>query len=100
MKKILVHPVREEAKYFCDKHPDREAFTEVVSMCWYGSKFDLQHIRMNLCDECMDRLYTFVKENFGVEPFDDGIQCLRCQTTGCSSSGLNYDCDEKPDAKN
>lgn len=71
MKKVIVQKVREEAKYFCDKHPDREAFTKVASSCWYGSKFDLQHIQMNLCDECIETFYKLVKENFGVSPFND-----------------------------
>ncbi len=82
MKKVIVERVREEAKYFCDKHPDREAYTQIASMCWYGSKFDIQHIRMNLCDECMEKLYDFVKENFGVEPFDDELSLLGSRN-GC-----------------
>jgi hypothetical protein len=73
MKKVIVEKVHEEAKFYCDKHPDRECFTEIKSSCWYGSKFDLFHIKTNLCDECMEELYTFMKEKFGVEPFDDEI---------------------------
>jgi len=86
MKKVIVERVREEAKYFCDKHPDRECFTQVNSMCWYGSKFDLFHIKANLCDECMEELYQFMKEKFGVNPFNDEIslfasknECPLCQ---------------------
>jgi hypothetical protein len=79
MKKVIVSRVREEAKYFCDKHPDRECFTQVKTNCWYGSMFDLQHIRMNLCDECMEKFYKMVEENFGVKTFDDSISLMaRC----------------------
>lgn len=80
MKKVIVERVREEAKYYCDKHPDREAFTSIKTQCWYGSVFDLQHINMNLCDECMKDFYKIIKEKFGVEPFDDTISLLsQCQ---------------------
>lgn len=71
MKRITVEKVREEAKWFCDKHPDQDSYTEVRTCCWYGSKFDLQHIKVNLCDECMEKFHSLMKENFGVEPFDD-----------------------------
>ena len=79
MKKILVEKVREEAKYFCDKHPDRECFTKVVTTCWYGSRFDMDTLKINLCDECMEEFYKLVKENFGVEPKEDeNIFCGEC----------------------
>ena len=68
MKKILVEKVNEEAKFFCDKHPDRECYTEVNTMCWYGSRFDFFGMKMHLCDECMEALNKYIKENFGVEP--------------------------------
>ena len=81
MKKVLVEKVREEAKYYCDKHPDRECFTQIMTMCWYGSDFDLNHIKSNLCDECLAELYRFMKEKFGVEPFEDEIstKCPCCE---------------------
>ncbi len=79
MKKVTVEKVREEAKYFCDKHPDRECFTEVRSMCWYGSQYDLQHIRCNMCDECIEAFYKYIKDNFNLEPFDDEAALLGCR---------------------
>jgi len=73
MKKIIKKPVRERAKYFCDKHKDRECYTTVKTICWYGSKFDLNNLDMNLCDECMERFYKYIKKTFGVEPIDRDI---------------------------
>lgn len=73
MKKIITKRVDEESKYFCDKHPDRECYTKVMTQCWYGSEFDLLNIKMNLCDECMGKFYKMVKENFGVEPQEEEI---------------------------
>lgn len=78
MKKILVAPVRGEAKYYCDKHPDRECSSEVRTMCWYGSQFDLLNLNMNLCDECMDKFYALVKENFGMEPIECEFKVEKC----------------------
>lgn len=79
MKKTTVERVREEAKYFCDKHPDRECFSEIKSQVWYGSGFDLQHIKVNLCDECLEALYNYIKENFGVESYNDELSLFgRC----------------------
>ena len=71
MKTVIVERVREEAKFFCDKHKDREAFTEVRTMCWYGSKFDLMNVTVNLCDECMEEFYADIKQKFGVSPVED-----------------------------
>ena len=79
MKKVIVEPVREEAKFFCDKHPDREAYTEMRTICWYGSQFDLMHVKVNMCDECMEAFYKYVKEQFGVEPYEDESSLIpRC----------------------
>lgn len=71
MKKVTVPAVREEASYFCDKHPDRECFTKVMTMCWYGSQFDILNLQMNLCDECMAEFYKYVEAKFGVSPKED-----------------------------
>jgi len=79
MKKIDVPAVREEARFFCDKHPDRECYTRVSTSCWYGSKFDILNLKMNLCDECMEEFYKMVKKKFGVEPKeDDSVFLRRC----------------------
>lgn len=71
MKRIIVEKVREESKYFCDKHPDRECYTKIVSTGWYGSQFDCFHLTLNLCDECMEEFYKYVKKTFGVDPVED-----------------------------
>jgi len=70
MKKIIVQPVREEAQFFCDKHPDRECYSELKTLSWYGSGFDNMVIEIHLCDECLEQLYAEIKENFGIEPKD------------------------------
>lgn len=70
MKKIIVQPVREEAQFFCDKHPERECYSELKTMSWYGSEFDNMVIEIHLCDECLKQLYAEIKENFGIEPKD------------------------------
>ena len=71
MKKVIVERVREDAKYFCDKHPDRECYTSVRTSCWYGSRFDMLNLRANLCDECMTNFYQMMKDNFNVKPVED-----------------------------
>lgn len=79
MKKVLVEKVREEAKYFCDKHPDREAYAQLNTMCWYGSTFDLLNVEVHMCDECVGDLYKHIKENFGVDPIEDEASLIgRC----------------------
>ena len=78
MKKVIVKKIQEEAKYFCDKHPDRECYTQIITMCWYGSQFDLNHIKANLCDECLGELYKFMEEKFGVKAFDDEMSMMHC----------------------
>jgi hypothetical protein len=77
MKKVIVEKVREQAKYFCDKHPDRECYTEVRSSCWYGSQFDLLNIKVNMCDECLAAFYAYIKENFRIEPIEDEMALVR-----------------------
>lgn len=70
MKKILVAAVREDAEYYCDKHPERECYSELKTLSWYGSKFDNMAIDIHLCDECLKQLYAEIKENLGIEPKD------------------------------
>lgn len=67
MKKVIVKPVREEAKYFCDRHPRRECYSELKTMSWYGSKFDMLSAEIHLCDECLEELYRDLKLKFKVE---------------------------------
>lgn len=68
MKKISVEKVLEEAQYFCDKHPDRECFTELKIASWYGSKLDMTGIEVHLCDECLDAMYKLLEAQFHVKP--------------------------------
>lgn len=70
MKKIIQQPVREESKFFCDRHPDRECFSRLFATSWYGSKFDSLSMEVHLCDECLEEMYRLFKEKFGVEPKD------------------------------
>ena len=70
MKKIITQKALEEAQYFCDKHPERECFTELKTASWYGSKFDLTGIEVHLCDECLEEMLTLLELKFGVKPKD------------------------------
>lgn len=70
MKKIIVQKALEEAQYFCDKHPDRECFSELKTASWYGSNFDLTGLEVHLCDECLAEMFKLVEEKFGVKPKD------------------------------
>ena len=63
MKRVLTEKVLEEASYFCDKHPDRECFSEVKTASWYGSKFD----------ECLEELYKEFQQKYGIKPHDIDI---------------------------
>jgi hypothetical protein len=58
----------ENAKYFCDKHPTKECFSELQLSSWYGSKFDLNIVKVHLCDECVKEMYGFLLKEFNVEP--------------------------------
>ena len=77
MKKVITPAVREESKFFCDKHPKRECFTKVVTQCWYGSNFDTLNLQLHLCDECIKSFYKYVKRNFGVDP-EENENIFRC----------------------
>ena len=68
MKKIITQGVLEDAKYFCDKHPERECFSELKTVSWYGSVHDLTGIETHLCDECLEEVFKLLKEKFGTEP--------------------------------
>ena len=68
MKQVIQKEVLEDAKYFCDAHPDRECFSQLESISWYGSRFDMMRLQLNLCDECLEKFYTEMKAKFNVEP--------------------------------
>ncbi len=70
MKKIIQEKVREEVQYFCDKHPERECFTELKAASWYGSTFDLTGIEIHLCDECLAEFYVECFNKYGIKPKD------------------------------
>lgn len=70
MKKVIVESVIEEAKYYCDKHPDRECFSELKTSSWYGSKFDMTGVELHLCDECLEEMYSLLEKQFKVKPKD------------------------------
>lgn len=73
MKKIIVQKALEEAEYYCDKHPDRECFSELKTASWYGSNFDMTGIEIHLCDECLAEMYKLFEEKFNVKPHDIDI---------------------------
>ena len=73
MKKVLTEKVLEEASYFCDKHPDRECFSELKTASWYGSNFDMTGIEIHLCDECLGEFYKHCWETYSVKPHDIDI---------------------------
>lgn len=68
MKKIKQKSRIEIAEFFCDKHLNREAFSHIKTLSWYGSKFDMTEVEIHLCDECMSELYKYIKKNYKKEP--------------------------------
>jgi hypothetical protein len=72
MKKILTPGVliHEEVEYFCDKHPERKAYSRVEVSSWYGSGFDLMKVEAHLCDECVSSMHSLLKKQFGVDPVE------------------------------
>ena len=68
MKVITKNSVKEESKYFCDKHPDRECFSELRTISWYESKFDMTGLEIHLCDECLENMYKFFEKEFSIKP--------------------------------
>lgn len=73
MKRVKVEKVLEEAEYYCDRHPDRECFSEVKTASWYGSTHDMTGTEFHLCDECLEELYREFKAKYNVEPKDIDI---------------------------
>ena len=73
MKKIIVPKVHEEVKYFCDKHPDRECYSDLLTRSWYGSGFDMMGVETHLCDECLETLFKYLEQQFGVKPQDKNM---------------------------
>jgi len=65
MKKVLQPEVKEISEFRCDIHNDREACVQLTLAAGYGSKYDLQEIRLDLCDECADNLIHDLKLRFG-----------------------------------
>ena len=68
MKKILKESVIEESKYFCDKHPERECFSQLETISWYGSIYDMNSIEIHLCDNCLREVYELLEVKFGIKP--------------------------------
>lgn len=68
MKKIYKESVMEDAKYFCDVHPDIECFSKIEGISWYGSRFDMMNIEMHLCDKCLTDFYKHIQEKYKIEP--------------------------------
>lgn len=56
------------AKYYCDKHPKKECFSRLEMSSWYGSQFDMDHLEVHLCDECVQEMYNIVEKMFGIKP--------------------------------
>lgn len=65
MKKILTPYQREEFVKYCDKHTDRECHGDVWITFGYGSKHDATEIKLDICDECADKLINYLKHQFG-----------------------------------
>lgn len=70
MKKIIEEGVLEQAEHYCDKHPDRRCFSELKTISWYGSEFDMMGLELHLCDACMFDMYKTLQKEFQVEPKD------------------------------
>jgi len=68
MKQIVTKYQPEDARFFCDRHPDRECYSELQLVSWYGSIFDMNQIKVHLCDVCVKEMYDQLKKNFNVEP--------------------------------
>jgi len=68
MKVITKESIKEESKYFCDKHPDRECYSEIRTISWYGSKFDMMGMEIHLCDECLENMYAVLEKEFLTKP--------------------------------
>ena len=65
MKKVLVPYQREEFVKYCDKHNKRECAGDVWISFGYGSKFDCSEIKLDICDECAEKLMKYLEKEFG-----------------------------------
>lgn len=68
MKVVTQKYQSEDAKYYCDKHPERECYSELQLSSWYGSCFDMNLVKVHLCDTCVQDIYAFLKKEFKAEP--------------------------------
>lgn len=68
MKKVTTQYQPEDATFFCDKHPDRECFSELQLVSWYGSDFDMNIVKAHLCDVCVKEMYDYLKREFKTTP--------------------------------
>ena len=64
MKKVIVPYQREEAVRFCDKHNKKTAAGNIWLTFGYGSKYDNQEMTLDLCDECAEKLFQYLKTEF------------------------------------
>lgn len=70
MKTIITHGILAETQCRCDKHPNRECYSELRIRSWYGSNFDKTGLELHMCDECLSEMYIAVNKLFGVKPTD------------------------------
>jgi hypothetical protein len=68
MKKIIHNQVLEESAYFCDVHPNKQCYSRIETISWYGSNYDMMKIELHLCDECLEEFYKHMKVKYNVEP--------------------------------
>lgn len=68
MKEVTQKYQPEESRFLCDKHPGRECYSELQLISWYGSIFDMNQIKVHLCDVCVKEMYDYLKKEFKVEP--------------------------------
>lgn len=68
MKEITRKYQPEEARFFCDKHPGRECYSELQIISWYGSIFDMNQLKIHLCDICVKEMYDYMEKKFNVKP--------------------------------
>lgn len=74
MKQITKERQAEEAKFFCDNHPDKECFSELRINSWYGSKYDLNYLVMHLCDDCLQVVYEQFENDYHIKPTEIPIE--------------------------
>lgn len=65
MIKIIQPEVREVAEWFCDKHNNVPAYFQVTMEGGYGSGYDCQTSRLQLCDECAEKAIKLLMAEFG-----------------------------------